>query len=595
MFRLVLRMPQTRLIRRPRRPPDISPPKVRFFARNSQLLLLSARQPRPQLPFLLSAHRSKAQWRWISTEKQQHYKEQAWIVTKQSTAICLALVCLTITGYGVVQSILEREHPTPPDWSFWTRTNYRSAIGQQKEDAHQSGAVDWAAVGSLYRRVLRRLEDPHIDGAGLLEHEEGGIDIPGAGRAGFDLSEKSKAWCQGYYETLMGCAKAAEHLDGDVVDTTTNAVYKACFVIGPSNPEPKTLPPSWQQYAPLEENCKPACPPPEHYYVQILTTRGFTPKQRLDAAIAYADWLDFKGLHSTAGEMLKWAVDIAESHTTAKPIFNASHRVDEKLTSLVSDNQLVALTALATHHALTGEVSKALSEYLSVLQQRRAAPMVPDTATELQYAKIETPAATDLEVMSRWWRNFLSLISDPAYPITPSAQFDEPLVRRPRDGSICEEAKLETYIGEILFATATSEKRKADAIRWTRDALEKADQPMQDQGLPLPVRLKCLSCVEVSLSNWLTMVRRMAEDESEGKLTTTSFLHGWVPRSWKRRFGYVTAPADGTEETVAGRWQLERAEAEKRRLLVNRQGMREKLTNSVWQPFWVRVGWLMQT
>ena len=142
--------------------------------------------------------------------------------------------------------------------------------------------------------MLQRLEDPSIEGAGLTQQIEGGIYIPGAGEAGYDISAKTEPWRRGYYETLMGCAKAAEHLEGKVLDTTRGKIFSPRCMIGPSNPEPVPLPP-WGPGPPLEENCVPAFESPQTFYSKILTTKGFTSKQQVQAAIAYGEWLDFGG------------------------------------------------------------------------------------------------------------------------------------------------------------------------------------------------------------------------------------------------------------------------------------------------------------
>ena len=167
-------------------------------------------------------------------------------------------------------------------------------------------------MGASWKCLLRHLEDPKDEGEGLKEQEDGGIFIPGAGKAGYDITEKPEPWRRGYWEALMGCAAAAEHLEDRVRDKVRGLVFPVEYMIGPSNPNPKPCP-KFMKAAPKEEDCEPAFDRPETYYVKLLTTKGFTTKQRLAAALAYGEYLDGQGQHSAAEEMFRWGLDIAQS------------------------------------------------------------------------------------------------------------------------------------------------------------------------------------------------------------------------------------------------------------------------------------------
>ncbi|CAI4211069.1 unnamed protein product [Parascedosporium putredinis] len=153
--------------------------------------------------------------------------------------------------------------------------------------------VDWVEVIETCLDAIRRLEDPNIDGKGIKELVEGSIYIEGVGKLGYDVTDKSENWRRGYYETLMLAGRAAEQLDGWVVDKSRGAVFPPDVVLGPSNPNPKPIA-AGSRSAPREEDCETAYEPAENYYLRILTTKGFTSRQKMDAALAYASFLDFK-------------------------------------------------------------------------------------------------------------------------------------------------------------------------------------------------------------------------------------------------------------------------------------------------------------
>ncbi|KAI9833292.1 MAG: hypothetical protein M1819_003687 [Sarea resinae] len=551
---------------RPFQPPNLSrnPRRIRLFTHNSQLLPVSNSTPRPQLPFLSPPssryplrHRG-GQWqisRLITTERKQYFKQQLWLAGKYTAVGWTGVVLLLLMAFGFQNEVLERKYPSPPEWSWISRMNYRNARGQEEPDANGTGLIDWASTGNMYRQLLRRLEDRNKDGAGLTDQEEGGILVPGVGRAGLDIESKPYAWRRGYYEAIMGAARAAEHLDGWVKDNTRNVAFPSDVVIGPSNPRPKPVPPGAKS-APREEDCSPAFEAPETYYMKILTTRGFTTKQRLEAALAYADWLDFKNLPDSAEEMYKWGLDIA---TSALP--DPSAIIDPQ-TSIIrpdspppSSNVLLAATSLAIHHARSLNLSNALPIFLSVLRARRALPAPPPSATATTH-----PATSDSTAPSVF-SSVLSFLSPPAYPPPPPAG-DEPPFRTP--ASICEEAGLMAYIGEILFTSSSSNA----GLTWTREAVDVAESTLsdlQDQQRPANAdddegRERCSECLEVGLQNWSKMVAKLAREEKGAKAKSavggaTSGWSSWVPFS---------GGSSENSEVREGKWARESQVVEER-------------------------------
>ncbi|KAI4135854.1 MAG: hypothetical protein LQ347_000307 [Umbilicaria vellea] len=414
--------------------------------------------------------------------------------------------------------------------------DYRTARGLENPDANGSGLIDWARTGNEYSLLLGRLENPDLDGQGLhppLE-TDGDIYVEGAGEMGLDISAKPEPWRRGYHTCLMGAARAAEHLDGWVRDTTRGIAFPGNVVIGPSNPRPKPVP-LGAASPPREENCVAAFKPPETYYMKILTTQGFTTRQRLDAALAYADWLDFKGLHSSAEEMYDWGLDIATGAlpTGVNGVVDTKSGIINDKATFVSSNVLLASTSLAIHHAQNNNLNTALPILLSVLRARRSLSSVPQllqSHSPAMPSEDETVPSTFQIIVSL----FRSLMVPPPYP-PPSPTGDEQATRTP--AATCEEAGLMTYIGEILFASPSTPSRgsslfsssknvphqsKQAGLSWTRDAVDLSEKTLQDV-LDKPVnpsdareaKKRCSECLGVGLENWAKMVDRMVREEHE--------------------------------------------------------------------------------
>ena len=587
MNMLPLRIQYRRLLplRRPLLPVLSDRPRnPRLFTQNSQLLLISPPSPRPQLPFLHDSSRLRAPRtlsrnqfqhqlsRLLTTERKSYIKEQIWLASKYTVYGWTAFGLLSIMAVGIQDARLEWKYPSPPCWSWVSRMDYRFARAQESTDANASGLIDWARTGTEYRALLGRLENPKLDGQGLRPplESDGDIYVEGLGKMGLDVSAKPESWRRGYHTLLMGAARAAEHLDGWVRDTTRNVVFPSDVVIGPSNPRPKPVP-LGAKSAPLEETCVAAFEPPETYYMKILTTQGFTTRQRLDAALAYADWLDFKGLPSSAEEMYDWGIDIA---TGALPtgvndvVDTKTGIINEKATD-VSSNVLLASTSLAIHQARNNKLNTALPILLSVLRARRnlvpvSQPLQPQMTASAPEHEIEP--STFQMILSL----FRSLITAPPYP-PPSPTGDEPATRTP--AAICEEAGLMTYIGEILFASPSGPSQKSSffsasqnkshnqprqsGLSWTRDAVELAEKTLQGV-LDSPVdtldaqeaKKRCSECLEVGMKNWAKMVDRMVREEQEDHA---------------RRSESQGKSGSSASEVGKSRWEVERRVVEERK------------------------------
>lgn len=516
-----VRLPQRTL--KPPRSRPIDPPCPRQFShRPARLLLVAQRSsPRPQLPFLYPSgtYLSNAQLSRlfsISVNQKKFIKETARETVKWTVIIWFVTTCFSIASLGVLSERQERAFPSPHEWSLITRFRFRRGKWWQvPENNEDEGFPNWARVYDEMQHTLKRLEDPKKDGAGLVEQEEGGLMVPGVGKAGYDLTAKSAEWRQGYFEVLMGMAAAAERLEGWVTDKWRRNVWSPEFVESPSNPRPKATLPGMPPL-PDEEHRYPPADPPETFYLKIITSKGFTTYQRLTAAIGYADWLAFKKLPDSAEEMYRWALDIAIS---GLPTPDPLAVVDPKTGVLSSTapkesttpNLISAATNLGTFYAERGNITAALPLFTSVLRARLHAPVAPPS---LPYEEPDSSLVGTL----------LSLLNEPEYPPLPPTG-DEPLLRREEDR--CEEAALKSYIGELLFATAAdSGSQREQGLTWVRDAVSTAKMA---QTLPPIVsnnklRKKCEQCEEVGLESWGKIMTYLAADAREKRDAAQS---GW--------------------------------------------------------------------
>ncbi|KAK1992354.1 hypothetical protein LX36DRAFT_557359, partial [Colletotrichum falcatum] len=513
---------------------------------------LAPRGGRPQLPFLsipVTSPRPRA--RYFTTEKKRWLRYEARLFLRYNVSIWGGALCVLAIYLLLNEEALEKEHPTPHEWSFLTRVRVRGAKHAAKDTREDRDFVDWVEVLVSCREALKRLENPAVDGAGLRELP-GDDDGVGAGK---DLSAKSENWRRGYYEVLMLMAQASEQLDGWVKDRTRNVVFPPDVVIGPSNPRPKPIP-AGAESAPREEDCDPACEPADDLYLRILTTRGLTARQKMDAALRYASFLDYKQLPDAAESMYQWALSLAADGPDAPPSASTPPQVDPRTYTLAnekpssssppSENLLTVLTAIALHKARVGDVSAALPIFVSVLRARRALPQAPLPGQEIRPAK---PPAN-------LWQKVWALAQPPAYPPPPD-DGSRPAWRHPRE--LCEEAALNLYVGEILYAAkyggggSSSRTNREEGLAWTRDAVDLAEEQLRaigPSGGDGEARRKCRECLGTGLQNWSTMVARLAREEEQAKQAKA----GTPSRS---AFSFWSGTKTAADDDREGRWAAE--------------------------------------
>ncbi|ESZ93192.1 hypothetical protein SBOR_6424 [Sclerotinia borealis F-4128] len=404
-----------------------------------------------------------------------------------------------------------------------------------EEGLEMSLPANWQNLGIGYQELLERLEDPKLDGKDIEEQDEGGIVVAGVGKAGFDITKKSEEWRRGYYGVLMGAANTAEHLDDWVNDTTRDIWFPRNQMRGPSNPKPKPIkvgsPPP-----PREEDCEKAYDPPEKFYMRILTTQGFTEKQRVDAALAFAAWLDFKKTPEAAMEMYKWAIDISTPSNSSSSLIDLDTHTLNINADPPSENLLNTSTALAIHHATNSNISKSLPIFLSILRARKNLPAPQQSMIDTLITEDEEPP-----MWKSLWKFLAETLSPPPYPPTPSDGTSPPF-RNPKE--LCEEAILMTYIGEILYTSNAGPKSKDDGLAWTREAVDVSEVELRNRrGLDKESKKVCKSCLEVGLGNWQKMVGKLAEEERLKKVNGESAKSGWL--------GF------GGKVESSGRWEAE--------------------------------------
>ncbi|CAE7206545.1 hypothetical protein CFE70_008876 [Pyrenophora teres f. teres 0-1] len=525
-----IKLPQGSLKPPKTRPSHRPSPRQFSYRHPRQFLVAQPGSPRPQLPFLYPSSQPLSNGQLqrlfsISANHKKFIKETAKLSVRYSILIFLLTSCFSIASLGVLSEQQERAFPSPHEWSLITRFRFRRGKWWQvPENNEEEGFPNWARVYSELEYALKRLENPHQDGAGLTEQEEGGILVPGLGKAGFNISAKSEEWRQGYYEVLMGMATAAERLDGWVTDKWRRNVWAPEFIQSPTNKRPKAVLPGMPE-PPDADQRVPAAEAPETFYLKIITSKGFTTYQRLSAALGYADWLSFRKLPDSAEEMYRWALDIA---IAGLPTPEPSAVVDRETGILsatapkeaVTPNIIYAATNLATFLAEQRRITSALPIFISLLRARLGADEahIPTVVTQKDSSLVGT---------------LISLLKEPDYPPVPPSG-DEPLLRKETDR--CEEAALKNYIGEILFATAgSSSTQRQQGLSWVRDAVStsKIAQSLDSIRAKEDMRKKCEQCEEVGLESWGKIMTYLAAEAKEKQAQAKS--GGLTGLVWKIR------------------------------------------------------------
>ncbi|GAM90384.1 hypothetical protein ANO11243_084270 [Dothideomycetidae sp. 11243] len=488
--------------------------------------------PRPRVPFLVEDSALSRQLllqrriaRVLSTENKQYVKEQTLLGVK----LCIAaLIVVNLAGYALVaygDEQVEKRRPSPPDWTYLTRTAWRAALDEVERNEQRGAHADPGKVGNFWLTCLRRLEDTSIDGKSLKEVNIEGGEAFGTVRdirtVAFDVTTKSEEWKAGYVEVILELGRIAECTQHLVYDRSQGEFFPETTVVGPSNPRPRKLPQG--VVPPNEADCVHGMPNPTVLYNKVICAIGFNPKQRIEALHALANWQHFCKDEAAADECYNSALDIAQRAWSPVPSPATEGRLPSK-PDLATLNIAVAYTQQASHLARTQRVSEALPIFLSCLQAVRvasstAAPadIAPDISTPLESSGVFSD-------LSR------KLFREDTYPL-PQYTGNEPLSSVPSNLLKCTEAELMLYIGEILFAT--SAEKQQSGLAWTRDAAELAagvlERTARMTGLQRRDYERCKQCLAAAVGNWDTMAALLtekAERDADGIQTSTG------QRSW---------------------------------------------------------------
>ncbi|KAM7205334.1 hypothetical protein V8F33_001165 [Rhypophila sp. PSN 637] len=451
---------------------------------------------RPQNPYLSVTNTSLSRVRHMTTERKAQLKHDIKAGLKFVAYLYIGVGIVGLCSYLINQESLEKQFPTPREWSFLTRRAFRNAC-EEMYLANPETQIQWGVIIRWMAEVQGRLTSPQIDGQGVLELPP---DRPILAR---DVSAKSEAWRRGYFESWMIMAKALEQVDGWMRDDKRDLIFPPEMVIGPSNPNPRPIP-AGISGAPKEEDCTPAFKvTPNDFYLAILYTVGFSNKQRIEAGLAYASWLDFKGMAGPASIVYEEALNLALSEVSPETVVTETWTLKENAPSLPSENLLTTLTAYAEHRARNNDVSSALPIFISLLKARRSLP--PDTSPPYRSQNY----------------GMLNIVKDLLIPRPyppPPPDGTSPPIRDPKE--LCAEAALSLHIGEIMYTSKESNHRE-EGLSWTREAVDIAEEQLHKLNPAVeshkPARISCRECLATGLSNWQTMVSRLAKEEAAKK------------------------------------------------------------------------------
>jgi hypothetical protein len=530
-----------RRIHRPKRP---SATALRHFTQNTS---------RPQLPFLSTPTATRPQqFRYLTTERKAWLKYEVQKGIQYTICSWVVMASVAAIIFAVGQEAFEREYPTPHEWTFRSRMLLRGA-NETRDSKDPDRITDWVQIIQMLEIVIKRLEDPKIDGQGV---KEAPADRPKGTK---DISDMPESWRRGYYEALMAYAKAAEQTEGWVTDKTRNIVFPPELVIGPSNPHPRPISHGGKS-APREEDCEVAFESPNDVYLRILSTEGFTPRQRMDAGLAFANWLEFRGLIGPATIVYEDAVLLAAGEKqTGPPALDVKTWTLSEAAGLPSANLLKSLTAYATFLARQSDVSTSLPILISILRARRLLPKVPPSILfPVELENLPEPRADG--AFGRLVQIVQTAVKELPYP-PPPADGTAPPVRNTKE--LCEEAALQLHIGEILYTsppTSRSKSHREEGLAWTREAVDVAEEQLHrleqatsavPTSLVRDAKSTCRACLATGLGNWAAMAGKLAREEVEKREQEKTKTKGKAS-GWLGLWGNST-----TEDLSMSRWSSE--------------------------------------
>ena len=470
----------------------------------------------------------------MTTERKAQLKFDIKAGLKFTAYLYLGVGIVMVCGFFINQESLEKQFPTPHEWSFLTRRAFRNACAARYQtDPEQT--VQWGQVINWMRLCRVRLLDAGYDGEGVRPAS------PDRPQLAMDISAKSEAWRRGYFETMMNMVKGLEEVEGWMVDTTRGIIFPPELVIGPSNPNPKPIPAGFKG-APKEEDCTLAFMSPNEVFLGIIYTIDLSNRQRIEANLAYANWLDFKGLAGPAGIIYEDAVNLAAAEAPPQTLDPETWTINENA-SLPSANLLTTLTAYAEFRARNGDISSALPIFVSLLKARRNLPADPNTPPR-------NPAQGIAGILR-------SLFVPAAYP-PPPPDGTAPPVRDPKE--LCAEAALSLHIGEIIYTSQATNRE--EGLGWTREAVDIAEEQLHrlnSSEAHKPARASCRECLATGLGNWQNMVARLAREEAARKEEVEAAA-AQKPSSW---FG-LWGGDGGIKKEDLSRWAAEEKVIEER-------------------------------
>ena len=566
-------------LRRPLRPSKSQNSRLcysepRPFTSSGLLTSIARPSARPQLTFLSgSSNVLKRSPFQVAASRVLSTEQRAYIKYKIRMVIYWILV-FHVVAFGTWgtyqlfrQDWLDRLYPSPNEWSIWCRYRWRTVKHEELDLGRSRGMVQWSMVGTWMRSLVSSLEETGSNGRSadheLKYQDDYDASIPGIdpieirtrpedlngekawdNRIGFDITAKSEEWRRGYWEAIMTLCKAAEMRDGFMTHPKIGTAYPPQYIRSEANPYPKPLPPQIPFPIADESECYRTLEKPSFHYIRLLTTKGFTPEQRMHTGVAYANWLDLCGQTDQAEQMYKWSLDRAvEGVSNPDTFVDLRTGVIRPTAPYVTPNIITVTTALASHHARSDHISPALNIYLSVLRARKASPPAPRSR---QYPATKPDLSlTNFESVIRWTR---SLFRNPKFP--PPPRSGDHVFERAASNE-CEEAALVAYVGEILFARGN---RRAEGLAWTRDATDTAEEMGRDGLLEHSAKQVCSQCLHTGLQNWTSMTKQLAREKEEKigvERRVIKKVDGGVSLGVEEGTGLVTFRPD--ENLLAGR------------------------------------------